>query len=688
MGKHNGKARSQGGTKVGAALTRRHKSGFGGGTFQDRHTTDMGGGMQSILERNDLDELMAMAELADRDFTAERYQPVVISTSAHSTLAAEQSAALRAAAEARNVHKLCIPRRPKWDASTTPEQLDAQEKAAFLNWRRQLAVLEEEEELLLTPFERNLEVWRQLWRVLERSDIVVQVVDARDPLTYLSRDLVALANELHPTKSSFVLLNKADLLPEAVRAAWADFFDARGLRYGFCYFRQLLGLPAEGAEASGSGGGSSRTRILSVDEMLVVLEGLARQAVDAADEDDPRRQDPDRRLMVGLVGYPNVGKSSTINAIFGAKKTAVAPTPGKTKHFQTLNVSPTLCLCDCPGLVFPRFAASKAEMVAAGVIPIDRLTDVRAPIEVAAARCGKQQLEAVYGIQMPPWPEDAQSAAAPAGASTAAMPSAAAAEEEEEEPASQPAVAAAAAEEPAPAAASYSSSSSRVQQQQLSAGALLLLGLARARGWATASGLADEARAGRQILKDYTNGKILYCKLPPGIGREGFAPDVAPLPGTVNSMQLGQQQQQQQQHHHHQQRQGGAAAGASGSKAAAPAAAVDASHSKAVAAAADAGDAGSGSDAGSAAGDDAAAAGAGVESGDPTMLLLSEADLELMEGLGVSDKAKNSKRAEHKFHKKAARSKGSRGLAVDAGGYDGAALSTGKKGGLVRVGGY
>eukprot|EP00882_Tetradesmus_deserticola_P027510 GHRQ01030481.1.p1 GENE.GHRQ01030481.1~~GHRQ01030481.1.p1 ORF type:complete len:195 (-),score=29.31 GHRQ01030481.1:573-1106(-) len=40
---------------------------------------------------------------------------------------------------------------------------------------RQLAVLEEEEELLLTPLERNLEVWRQLWRVLERSDIVVQV---------------------------------------------------------------------------------------------------------------------------------------------------------------------------------------------------------------------------------------------------------------------------------------------------------------------------------------------------------------------------------------------------------------------------------------------------------------------------------------------------------------------------------
>jgi predicted GTPase len=72
------------------------------------------------------------------------------------------------------------------------------------------------------------------------------------------------------------------------------------------------------------------------------------------------------RLVVGLIGYPNVGKSSTINALFGEKKTAVAATPGKTKHFQTLNVSEGLCLCDCPGLVLPQYAHSKAEMVAAG----------------------------------------------------------------------------------------------------------------------------------------------------------------------------------------------------------------------------------------------------------------------------------------------------------------------------------
>lgn len=104
--------------------------------------------------------------------------------------------------------------------------------------------------------------------------------------------------------------------------------------------------------------------------------------------------------MVGLTGYPNVGKSSTINALFGSKKTAVAPTPGKTKHFQTLNVDEDLMLCDCPGLVMPQFANSKAEMVAAGVIPVDRLTDVRAPVTAICQRVSRTQFVDVYTLPM------------------------------------------------------------------------------------------------------------------------------------------------------------------------------------------------------------------------------------------------------------------------------------------------
>ena len=42
---------------------------------------------------------------------------------------------------------------------------------------------------------------------------------------------------------------------------------------------------------------------------------------------------PDKRLVVGTVGYPNVGKSSVINVLFGGKKVGVTAMPGKTKHF-------------------------------------------------------------------------------------------------------------------------------------------------------------------------------------------------------------------------------------------------------------------------------------------------------------------------------------------------------------------
>jgi len=49
----------------------------------------------------------------------------------------------------------------------------------------------------LTPFERNLEVWRQLWRTCERSDLIVQIVDARNPLNFRSKDLEKYVLELN-----------------------------------------------------------------------------------------------------------------------------------------------------------------------------------------------------------------------------------------------------------------------------------------------------------------------------------------------------------------------------------------------------------------------------------------------------------------------------------------------------------
>lgn len=95
-----------------------------------------------------------------------------------------------------------------------------------------------------------------------------------------------------------------------------------------------------------------------------------------------------------------MGKSSTINSLLGEKKVSVSSTPGKTKHFQTIILSPTMMLCDCPGLVFPQFTTTKADLVCDGVLPIDQMREFTGPISLVVKRLPKAVLEATYGLSI------------------------------------------------------------------------------------------------------------------------------------------------------------------------------------------------------------------------------------------------------------------------------------------------
>ena len=487
------------------------------------------------MERNDLDEFLAMAELGDRDFTAERRGAVVVSMADGSDPNADPSAGAEerererrsrvAAAEATHRDKLKVPRRPPWTRETPPEVLEQNERRAFLEWRRALASVEEDERLTLTPFEKNLEIWRQLWRVCERSDIVVQVVDARDPLFYRCPDLEAFVKELDAgRKKTMLLLNKADLLSEELRDAWSRYFDENGIEYLWWSAKAATevtelrerqqklmeaaslaeraarvgdGLDGSGSDVSEDEHGDEETSaseasndvrtasastqrwrdendaaaaadsdagrvspsgLLKREDLLSILE---RRAEEAAGE-GARARRKDGRVVVGMVGYPNVGKSSTVNALVAKKKTGVSATPGKTKHFQTLELGDGLLLADCPGLVFPSFTSSRAELVCNGVLPIDRLTDVRQPVAVVASRIPRQRFERVYKMKLPlPATHEDQNRNATAGE--------------------------------------------------------ILRAYSAARGLTVQHGRPDEQRAGRAVLKDFINGKLLFC-----VGPEGY----------------------------------------------------------------------------------------------------------------------------------------------------------------------
>lgn len=567
-----------------------------------------GGALKSVLEASDLSELMETAALTNTSFVADRYAPrevaqsVVITPGARGVAEGEAAVGGRRRVDDRDmraleVGALHVPRRPPWSASMDKGVLDRSERTAFLAWRRALAHVEEQlagdtplvapavrrgprdaadgavfARTTLTPFEKNLQVWRQLWRVVERSDVVVQIVDARDPELYYCRDLDRYVVE-ESGKRSLVLLNKADLLSDGMRRRWAAHFRSMGLRavffsakpngheegkeegHGFSSDEESDGgsdttsssPESELEEEDAPVGGQARTEDAAAaseedasaasDGEATMEEGdaavtigdtdIVRVATGADTEAEPSTV-PDAggaaaasstatagvphptaednilpssspeldgseildavaltalfeslrpadapHIVVGMIGYPNVGKSSTTNALLAHtdKRVAVSATPGKTKHFQTMPMSPTLTLCDCPGLVFPNFSASKADLVVAGVLPIDQLRgSATAPISLIAARVPAALLSAMYGIRLPAVTE--VPVRGKDGESTGAV-------------------------------VAYTSASE------------LLSAHATARGMMSDHGRPDVQRSARLILKDFVNGRLRYAHPPP-----------------------------------------------------------------------------------------------------------------------------------------------------------------------------
>ena len=93
--------------------------------------------------------------------------------------------------------------------------------------------MQEETECVVTPYEKNLEFWRKLWRVIERSDLIVQIVDCRHLLMFWSPDLEKYVKEVSPLKQNLILVNKSDLLSPEQWKEWAENFAKENIKFAF-----------------------------------------------------------------------------------------------------------------------------------------------------------------------------------------------------------------------------------------------------------------------------------------------------------------------------------------------------------------------------------------------------------------------------------------------------------------------
>lgn len=106
-----------------------------------------------------------------------------------------------------------------------------------------------------------------------------------------------------------------------------------------------------------------------------------------------------KQISVGLIGYPNVGKSSIINTLKKKKVCTVAPIPGETKVWQYITLMKRIYLIDCPGIVPLSAKDSETDTVLKGVIRVENLATPAEHIPGLIARVRPEYLERTYGLE-------------------------------------------------------------------------------------------------------------------------------------------------------------------------------------------------------------------------------------------------------------------------------------------------
>ncbi|CAH8608678.1 unnamed protein product [Schistosoma curassoni] len=218
---------------------------------------------------------------------------------------------------------------------------------------------------------RSKRLWNELFKVLDSSDVVLYILDARDPMGTRSPYIEKYLKTEKPHKHFIFIINKVDLVPVWITKRWKAILSEE---YPTLIFHADMTKPLG----------------------KVALMGLLRQMASLHSKERPQ-------ISVGIIGYPNVGKSSIINALRNKKVCNVAPLAGETKVWQYVTLMKSIFLIDCPGVVYPD-GNTEAELVMKGVVRVEYLQQPDLYIRDVLERVKPEFLQAKYNL--PPLSSD------------------------------------------------------------------------------------------------------------------------------------------------------------------------------------------------------------------------------------------------------------------------------------------
>ncbi|KAG1886195.1 NGP1NT-domain-containing protein [Suillus subluteus] len=211
-------------------------------------------------------------------------------------------------------------------------------------------------------------IYGELYKVIDSSDVILHILDARDPLGTMCESVLEYMKKEKAHKQVVLVINKCDLVPNWVTARYIQHLTPR---------YPTIAFHASPNHSFGKG------------SLIQLLRQFSQLHSDK------------KQISVGFVGYPNVGKSSVINTLKSGKVCRVAPVPGETKVWQYITLTRRIYLIDCPGVVPTSANDSQTSTVLKGVLRVEALPVPSEHIPALMSRVKPLYLSRTYGVALP-----------------------------------------------------------------------------------------------------------------------------------------------------------------------------------------------------------------------------------------------------------------------------------------------